>query len=203
MKSYSDKEMADRNDPKWLMVNGVEPKIASALLVDVIRLFCFPGLVDAEKLSVHEILWESVAKYRLHNGEGFRDGIAIDNDTLISDEKKRVAEFMGRGEWVDGLPPVGTVCEFKIALSWKKCRILGNVDNGDMWIENLNDAELYTETCMSPEQFRPIKSQRDKVIEEAAQKINYGGMTNDVDQAFKIAEKLYAAGLLSMPEGDK
>ena len=39
MKTYSDKEMADRNDPKWMKVNGVEHKIASAQLVDVIILF--------------------------------------------------------------------------------------------------------------------------------------------------------------------
>jgi len=84
MKQYSDKEMADMSDDKWLVVNGVEPKIKEGLYIDFISM--------ADTLVEEHIVptvWNNIAKYRLHNSEHYKDGIAIDTD-----EKKRVAEVM-------------------------------------------------------------------------------------------------------------
>ena len=79
MKQYTNKEMADMNDEKWLVVNGVEPKINMNLRVDIV-LFSDHGIphLGSEGLGVCTLNWENIAKYRLHNSPGYKDGIAIE-----------------------------------------------------------------------------------------------------------------------------
>ena len=40
-----------------------------------------------------------------------------------------------------------------------------NISNGDMWLELLEDNELMTETCMTPDMFRPILTPKERVME--------------------------------------
>jgi hypothetical protein len=44
--------------------------------------------------------------------------------------------------------------------------------------------------------FRPIKTQKQRVIEKCVIAINDGGCTNNIEQAQRIAERLYKNGML-------
>jgi len=76
MISYTDARMEqERNDPKWLVVNGVDPSpnVHWDLKIDYLS---SSGVVS-NRVAV-PAYWGHVIKYRLHNGPGYKDGIAID-----------------------------------------------------------------------------------------------------------------------------
>lgn len=64
----------DRLDPKWLVVNGVDPKIHWDLKIDCLMK---SGVISNKQPA--PAFWENIIKYRLHNGLGYKDGIAIDD----------------------------------------------------------------------------------------------------------------------------
>ena len=199
MISYTDAQMEqERNDPKWLVVNGVKPAIIRGLMVDVTE----HGGTITEGLEVSDTYWVRVHKYRLHNGPGYKNGIAIDEQAGC-----KITELKEQGEWVDGeFPPIRMVCLLLTGGDPTKVRILGNINNGDMWLDLLEDNELMTETCMTPDMFRPILTPKQRTI-EAAKKlsvkciydaVNHGGL-GAVTQSEKLYDVLYDAGFLVLP----
>lgn len=130
-----------------------------------------------------EVNWNDCIAYRLHNGPGYRDGIAIEQKA---------------DEWVDGQPPVGEVCEISPGKSglWTEYKVLAYYGI-HAWI--VEAGSLDPGTCLVGScKFRPIQSQRDKVIEAAIFKVRAHNWTY-----LEVIESLYDAGMLSMPEGDK
>jgi len=93
-----------------------------------------------------------------------------------------------RGE----LPPVGELCEFRIALSkeYSKCTFVGINSNKNFVIEAYGKYSSYHEGQI---EFRPIRTHREKVI-EAAISIARGGLTKEMYSA------LYDAGMLVLPQ---
>jgi len=182
MISYTDAQMEqERNDPKWLTVTGVEPNINKDLRIDLIR-FDEPynmGYGDSVGILPSMITWSTVDKYRLHNGPGYKDGIAIE---------QKADEWDG-----EALPPAGTVCEISPGKSdiWTEYKVIAYYGI-HAWI--VEAGSLEPGTCLPGScKFRPIQSHKDKVIEAAAKVIqDYDGL-----------DKLYDAGFLNIPEGDK
>lgn len=64
-----------------------------------------------------------------------------------------------------GLPPIGCRCEVKRNCFWKNCEILGHaVSHGEKFIIFQIDGRWDSSEALSD--FRPIKSERDKAIED-------------------------------------
>jgi len=87
----------------------------------------------------------------------------------------------------DGLPPVGTECMYHNGSIYVPGKIIAHVDDGD-GIDAIIQCEGRWYCGRSPDSFRPLKSDRDKSIDEIAQII---------DGRFdprKAAESLYDAG---------
>lgn len=106
-------------------------------------------------------------------------------------------EWFERGE----LPPVGTECEvlnhqFTSNAAWEKCTILfmGKfkcIYNSESCHERVGSVEL-----TGAIEFRPIRTEREKAIEVATPLIE----SLKFSSYAKIAEALYDAGLLRLPE---
>jgi len=189
MKQYSDKEMADMNDDKWLVVNGVQPKIKDGLYIDFISM--------ADTLVEEHIVptvWNNITKYRLHNGPGYKDGITIDTD-----EKKPT-------EWVDGLPPIGEFVDINRHDQELIVRKVLGYYGKFIWVSYKDDSRPPETLALGQLKFRPIITPKQITI-EAAKKlsvkfiydaVNHGGL-GAVTQGEKLYDVLYDAGMLTLP----
>lgn len=83
MKSHTNEEMADMNDDKWLVCNGTHESINKKLILDV----KWRNGAVFTKQSISGTDWERTVAYRLHNGDGFKDGIAIEQKATSTKDK--------------------------------------------------------------------------------------------------------------------
>ncbi len=112
---------------------------------------------------------------------------------------------VGSGEWnVEGLPPVGIECEFRHSdFGWTGCTTIGLFRNNMVCAPN--GGGFYQGTA---DYFRPIQSERDKVIAAAinavvaeANKEERDVKVLDLSYAEKlVVTNLYDSGYLTMPE---
>jgi len=185
----------ERNDPKWMVVNGVEPNIDGYLLIDTDPLEGWQGNYCTR---ANYIVWEYVAKYRLHNGLGYIDGrpmtsadfraIPIDEQAGITQMKEQKAD-----EWVEGLPPIGEVCEVAFLNTWLECKVM--CMDGSAIVYSVPGAGYDSST--DPDKFRPILTPKQRTIDAA--------MTHNKAHHWtrrEFIEELYNLGFVSMPEGD-
>lgn len=93
-------------------------------------------------------------------------------------------EWFEKGE----LPPVGEKCEFRMGNFWKPCEIKGEAfDYGQrLVLVQIGDA---AKTIGNTELLRPIKSEREKAIDDMASIMGRGSNTY-----WASAEALYDAG---------
>ena len=114
------------------------------------------------------------------------DGIAI--DTLKADEKKPA-------EWVEGLPPIGEVCDInRHKQGWYKHRVLGYLDSY-IWVVRM-DIESHPGTVkISQLEFRPILTPKQRTIEAAMEATC--ACTSSV--LTDILAQLYDLGHLTLP----
>jgi hypothetical protein len=94
-------------------------------------------------------------------------------------------------EWFENceLPPVGTLCEYRVGNFWKPCEIKGDAfDYGErVVLAQVGDtAKLVTSKC----KLRPIKTEREKAIEEMVKVLIRGNGSTLGD----CAKNLYDAG---------
>lgn len=82
----------------------------------------------------------------------------------------------------EGLPPVGTKCEFKCATGvWSEVEITAIARNGLCFVEPGKDGENYV--AFSRE-FRPIRSERDEAINQIAELIGRGTFHVDATSVY-------------------
>lgn len=93
----------------------------------------------------------------------------VDGACLVTDSDARQLEKLLRGEQWDGsgLPPVGTECEVMDKDHdhiWHRCKILAHINR-----KGLSCAVFESEptvSCCSFRYFRPLRTERDKAIEQ-------------------------------------
>ena len=206
MKHFTSKEMADMNDDKWLVVNGTNPTIHWDLKIDC--------LLDSGVVS-HRVpapaFWENITKYRLHNGPGYKDGIAIDEQAGC-----KITQRKEQGEWVDGSPPIGEVCEQEIIPGkWVPATVLFRNDLGcvidtpyraiDDNLRRTGSQSYYS--CLVKLNFRPILTPKQRTIEAAAKVLqsedaDVTELVKDYQMFIGPATALYDAGLLMNGESN-
>lgn len=136
-----------------------------------------------------------VLAYRLLTIYDYFEGIEY---TKLQDHEN---DTPSEPEWSgEGLPPVGTVCEVKVNKDAQGFLICTVICLSDEWAVMLIKPIGEVAYKLAKLEFRPIQSKRDKVIEAGAQAINYGGMTDNIDHARKIATKLYDLGMIVIGE---
>ena len=114
---------------------------------------------------------------------------------ITKKEWRQEREKMGSKPEVDGswhergeLPPVGTICEMIDDIAtWRECKIIAHEDGACIgWIASLN-APFYT---YDKSELRPLRTEREKAIDEMADLIAKSVFGSAKCQA----EKLYEAG---------
>ena len=163
MKSYSAEEIAKMPDVLWLINSGCTPKIDGSLMVDTVDHY---GVVAPEpciKIQAGDVPWPAIHKYRLHNGPGYKDGIAIDYrvDDQAGCKITELKEQNAASGWVDGLPPIGEVCEVAFLNTWLECKVMCR--DGPAIVYSVPGVGY--DSSADSDKFRPIKSKRDKVID--------------------------------------
>ena len=91
MKHFTNKEMADMNDDKWMTATAA--LVHGDLIIDVRRHIGCSAPDGDTAIRASRVNWHTISMYRLHNSDHYKDGIAIDNDTLKADEKKPVSTY--------------------------------------------------------------------------------------------------------------
>ena len=182
----------ERNDPKANEVWDCDGMICIKTAHSELKFYVVEGhmrgtiasLVDTRGLKY---LASSIEGYYA----GYKDGIAIDNATIKLDEKKPA-------EWVDGLPPIGTVCEAQVVPifvnMWQEATIAA-ISGNFAWVK-WADQEEPISTNLSNLHFRPILTPKQRTIEAAMKHNKSHHWTRR-----EFIEELYNVGFVSMPEG--
>ena len=91
-----------------------------------------------------------------------QDDHTLDATTNAPDEWPSETGIPVPGKWVDGLPPIGTECEFEIVRDegrWEKIYICGKDSAGDLVFEFLTgDTDSLFDSTPFPARFRPIET---------------------------------------------
>ena len=134
---------------------------------------------DAAVLTLEKL------NYTYHGGQLWKPPIGQKPDWVDEDKAVQARELDGSGavEWADGLPPVGTVCEYENYTmgEWRKGEVIAHYKN----VIVIADCDSGFEGVYK-HQVRPIKSEKD--IEEIYQ-IIYA-----VDDYRTAAEAIYEQG---------
>jgi len=217
MISFTDAQMEqERNDPKWLMVNGNDPEIRGSLFLDTMPNNRSLNSVMSSAVVADMVNWYHVRSYRLHNGPGYKDGIAIE-PCKITQMKEQKA-----GGWADGLPPVGEVCEQEIIPGkWVPATVLFRNDSGcivDTPYRTMGDnlrrtgPQSYYSKLVDLH-FRPTQTNKEKDLEAAEDVVKSAltyiqkkrGTQNQIQRQLicQTVWDLSDANMLVLPEGDK
>lgn len=105
----------------------------------------------------------------------------------------------------EGLPPVGTVCEYYWGNSrWKECKVFAHKPNDNHGTDVLVDLDGDWSFSAKPEKFRPIKTAEQIAAEERKRAIS--AMAKDIGSvraealAYVIADSLYDMGYRKQEE---
>lgn len=146
------------------------------------------------KLGTHAYVDGTMNALRFHyHGSTYRvtadlNVEKVDGACLVTDSDARQLEKLLRGEQWDGngLPPVGTECEFlSNDTSWGKVVIIGY--DGDRVVFKPSGETYYGIEPSERQIFRPMRTERDKAVEKLQQVLNVGRNT------YEDAENLYDA----------
>ena len=164
---------------------------------------------------------ELIIAYRLSNADGYKDGVKVADfesvaakaKDILSDVDAKLDKCLAahKAEWIDGLPPVGEVCE----AAWLEapdggsrewCEVTYKRDfDSKVWFRH-GDDEIILHTFHV--EFRPIQSERDKTIEAAMSGLNDSlqltYQSKEVqDTVLQTVHAIADLGFLSIPKGDK
>lgn len=98
----------------------------------------------------------------------------------------------------DGLPPVGTTCEYMTLRRWNWCQVVAH-DRGLAVVRT--DSGHYHLRGLPADTFRPIHSDRERVIEAAWSVFKIHADSETAAQ--RGLAKLYDCGMLSMPKDNQ
>ncbi len=119
----------------------------------------------------------------------------VDGACLVTDSDARQLEKLLRGEQWDGtgLPPVGTECEVMDKDHdhiWHRCKILAHIVR-----KGLPCAVFESEpsvSCCSDRYFRPLRTERDKAIEQMLSTVTNYNNTSVIHAAGQIYDAIVA-----------
>ena len=116
----------------------------------------------------------------------------ITNQELKQERDKMSGKSEDDNSWYERgeLPPVGTICEMiDDRATWRECKIIAHEDGACIgWIASLN-SPFYT---YDKSEFRPLRTEREKAIDEMIKLIGHGYMS--AEMARELAIKMYDAG---------
>lgn len=101
----------------------------------------------------------------------------------------------------DGLPPVGTQCEYlpdPKTKDWHQCTFIGSV-GAEVFVLTEDDQVDRMKSSLSG-RFRPLPTEKDKVVEAALNALD--GSIGSAKDDEKVCKALYELGFLRMPEGE-
>ena len=107
----------------------------------------------------------------------------------------------------DGLPPVGTVCEFQPTDGkWHEVEIVAHYGDSAVFAAGKDYPHGVYDGSPAPDAFRPLRSHRDRVIDEAIEVINRTLGTEITRKSSSAVPQalsgLYDADMLHLPESD-
>lgn len=117
----------------------------------------------------------------------------VDGACLVTDSDARQLEKLLRGEQWDGtgLPPVGTECEFlSNDTTWGKVVIIGY--DGDRVVFKPSGETYYGIEPSERQIFRPLRTERDKAIEQMLSTVTNYNNTSVVHAAGQIYDAIVA-----------
>lgn len=132
-------------------------------------------------------------------------GILTQIDNMVCGLVKEGVNSLASKEWVNGLPPVGEVCEYRTPVyDWQKCKVM-YVSEYNMIVEDCA-GENHFDLCPTNVRFRPIQSEREKVIEKLMESLNASlqitYQSKEVqDTILYTVHAIADLGFLSIPEG--
>jgi len=172
---------------------------------------------NAEEFHWVDMAEDTIIAYRLSNADGYTKGVKnincecgkhmhmtggnhltncpLNTESYIDNDKP---------EWKAGdLPGVGTVCEWSGTRGgyWIKCEVI-RFNANEVVVRNDIDGKYrpgkFEITPLLSIEFRPLQSERDKVIAKANDAIEdkFGDLINDWQHIGEIAEYLYELGML-------
>lgn len=193
---YADKPVAMKN--KWQVSTDGRAMMAAGCNCDIAdwRDTLERRPVDLSEPAVTELLQGSVDNVLAAVLELKSDGFKFEPLTSIEDNQEQGMNqengWLERGE----LPPVGTVCEYTLGAGapWYQCEIKYVIRDVGVVMKRIPcGSEQYCGLLQKyPVSFRPIRTDRDKAIEEMIKAISGGG-TGKI-YIMECAGKLYDAG---------
>lgn len=117
----------------------------------------------------------------------------VDGAFLVTDSDARQLEKLLRGEQWDGtgLPPVGTECEFlSNDTTWGKVVIIGY--DGDRVVFKPSGETYYGIEPSERQIFRPLRTERDKAIEQMLSTVTNYNNTSVINAAEQIYDAIVA-----------
>lgn len=117
----------------------------------------------------------------------------VDGACLVTDNDARQLEKLLRGEQWDGtgLPPVGTECEFlSNDTSWGKVVIIGY--DGDRVVFKPSGETYYGIEPSERQIFRPLRTERDKAIEQMLSTVTNYNNTSVIHATGQIYDAIVA-----------
>ena len=116
----------------------------------------------------------------------------ITNQELKQERDKMSGKSEDDNSWYERgeLPPVGTICEMiDYRATWRECKIIAHEDGACIgWIASLN-SPFYT---YDKSEFRPLRTEREKAIDEMIKLIGHGYMS--AEMAKELVIKMCDAG---------
>ena len=118
---------------------------------------------------------------------------------LVAHETKGTVEGVeNTKDWfaTGEFPPVGTVCEVLYDGMWEKTKIIGWDDDLIVITTEWDELHDYDSICAEPTDFRPLKTERQRLIQEAVNLIG----SKEGNVSLSAVQILVDAGMLKMPE---
>ena len=111
-------------------------------------------------------------------------------ELLGAEQMRNKNDWYKRGEF----PPVGIVCEVLYDGTWEQTKIIGWDVDKIIVATPFDDITSYDGIVANPNIFRPLQTERERLIEDARKAISHCPSFGDA------VESLYAKGMLKMPE---
>lgn len=148
--------------------------------------------------DVHAENFKSFAVRFTYHGNTYRVNTdlfveKVEGACLVSDSDARQLEKLLRGEQWDGtgLPPVGTECEFlSNDTTWGKVVIIGY--DGDRVVFKPSGETYYGIEPSERQIFRPLRTERDKAIEQMLSTVTNYNNTSVIHAAGQIYDAIVA-----------
>jgi len=194
---YTDQQM-ELETQGWTPWNAGDekPNVDDHLMIDIFDNDDHETKTVCEEFG--DFSWESnmnAIAYRLSNADGYKDGVRIEASNPISGGQNPC--LPDSAKWKAGeLPPANIKCEARRADGlWYPCDTIGEYQG------SMVCATGWGFKNMDAEDLRPIQTDKERLIAAGIEALGFSHRTADVNKTLiSSLEKLYDAGLLSMPD---